>query len=92
LAHEVQTQWLHLKVRRPGFLDRLPGVTASRGSWHGALSLQANSPAADFPKVLGFTSIPKGKLFMHEEFPEVVVQGNAHVSHVTIRADERRQR
>jgi pimeloyl-ACP methyl ester carboxylesterase len=34
----------------------------------------AREMATQFPNVIGFTSIPKGKLFMHEEFPETVVK------------------
>jgi len=34
----------------------------------------AREMASQFPNVVGFRSIPKGKLFMHEEFPEQVVE------------------
>lgn len=34
----------------------------------------AREMATQFPNVRGFRSIPKGKLFMHEEFPETVVE------------------
>jgi pimeloyl-ACP methyl ester carboxylesterase len=35
---------------------------------------QAREMASQFPNVIGFRSIPKGKLFMHEEFPDEVVK------------------
>lgn len=34
----------------------------------------AREMASQFPNVMGFRSIEKGKLFMHEEFPEKVVE------------------
>lgn len=34
----------------------------------------AREMTSQFPNVVGFVSIPQGKLFMHEEFPETVVR------------------
>ncbi len=34
----------------------------------------AREMASQFPNVLGFRAIPKGKLFMHEDLPEKVVK------------------
>lgn len=34
----------------------------------------AREMSSQFPNVVGFTSIPQGKLFMHEEFPDIVVK------------------
>lgn len=58
---------LHRKLTMPvGFVWGSDDPTFPEGS--------AREMATQFPNVLGFTSIPKGKLFMHEEFPEIVVK------------------